>query len=161
LKEVIMAWRSTIAKSDYASERLEWAGGGDPDVYTKPGRSTRVTLAASNIRPAEDWRSVLVDVYYDVFEMRRNNTFLRWRGTAELPIPVDAIKGRMQLMDVTAFNKTWFVKGQVHDNLQVPDIAGTVIKTGSTYRIDGKGDDQTNAQIALHLEVPVMYDDAS
>lgn len=156
-----MAWKSTIAKTDYASGRLEWAGGGDPDVYTKPGRTTRVTLTAHNIRPAEDWKSVLVDVYYSVLEMAHNHTFLRWRGTAELPIPVDAIKGRMQLTDVRDFNKTWHVKGQVHDNLEIPDVVGTVIRAGSTYRIDGRGADQTNAQIDLHLEVPVLYDDAS
>ena len=44
---------------------------------------------------------------------------------------------------------------------ELPDIAGTVIDPGSTYRIDGKGDDQYNAQIDLHLKVPLMYDDAS
>jgi hypothetical protein len=155
----IMAWQQTVAQTDYASGRLEWAGGGDPDVYTKPGRTTQVTLVANNVRPAEDWKSVFVDVYYSVKEMASNNTFLRWRGTATLPIPIDA--RRMRLMDVRDVNRTWYVKGQVHDNLELSDIAGTVIGPGSTYRIDGKGDDQYNAQIDLHLKVPLMYDDAS
>ena len=157
----IMAWQKTVAQTDYASGRLEWAGGGDPDVYTKPGRTTQVTLVANNVRPAEDWKSVFVDVYYSVKEMANNNTFLRWRGTATLPIPIDARKGRMRLMDVRDVNRTWYVKGQVHDNLELSDIAGTVIDPGSTYRIDGKGDDQYNAQIDLHLKVPLMYDDVS
>lgn len=156
-----MTWRQTIAETDYASGRLEWAGGGDPDIYSKPGRTTEVTLTADNIRPAEDWKSVLVDVYYSVKEMAKNNTFLRWRGTAVLPIPIDAIKGRMQLMDVRAFNRSWFVRGEVHDSIDVPYTESTVISQGSRYRIDGKGDDQYNAQIDLHLKVPIAYDDAS
>ena len=156
-----MAWRQTVAETNYTSGRLDWAGGGDPDVYTKPGRTTKVELVVDNIRPAEDWRSVLVDVYYSVKEMARNDTFLRWRGTAELPIPIDAQKGRIQLMDVRDFNKSWYVRGQVHDRIDVPNATGTVIGSGSLYRIDGKGDDQTNAEIDLHLQVPLAYDDAA
>jgi hypothetical protein len=64
-------------------------------------------------------------------------------------------------MDVRDFDRTWYVKGQVHDSLELSDVAGTVLGPGSTYRIDGSGDDQYNAQIALHLNVPVAYDDAS
>ena len=156
-----MVWRQTVAESDYTSGRLTWAGGGDADVYTKPGRTTKVDLVVDNIRPAEDWKSILVDVFYSVKEMARNNTFLRWRGTAELPIPIDAQRGRIQLMDVRDFSRSWYVRGEVHDQLDVPSTTGTVIGNGSVYRIDGKGDDQSNAQIDLHLAVPLAYDDAA
>jgi hypothetical protein len=156
-----MAWVQTIAKTDYTSGPLNWIGGGDPDIYSQPGRTTRVTLVAENIRPSDGWRSILIDVRYEVLEMAKNNTLLSWRGTAELPIPIDAQKFRVQLLDIRGFNKSWYVKGKIHDNIAIPDPAGTIIAAGSTYRIDGAGNDQTNAQISLYLQVPLMYDDAS
>ena len=155
-----MAWVNTIAQTNYTSGRLAWIGGGDPDVYTKPGRSTRVSLRADNIRPADDWRAVLVDVQYTVTEMRSNDTMLQWRGTARLPIPADALPHRMQVMDVRGYDRSWIVRGQQHDYLEVPGAGSDVIR-GGTYRIDGKGDDQTNAQIDLQLQVPIRYDDAA
>ena len=157
-----MTWRQTTAETDYTSGRLEWAGGGDPDVYTKPGRLTQVTLRTDNLRPADDCKSVLVDVYYSVREMSRNNTFLQWRGTASLPIPVDAQKGvTLQIMDVRNFDKSWYVRGQVHDSIEVPNVTDSPIVPGSTYRIDGVGPDQSNAQINLHLRVPIAYEDVA
>jgi hypothetical protein len=156
-----MPWQQTTAATHYTSGRLEWAGGGDADVFTKGGRTTRVTLIADNIRPADDWRSVLVDIFYSVLEMRSNNTFLRWRGTAELPVPTNAQRRRMRLMNVRNYNMIWDVRGEVHDMDEVPQIAGTAIAPGSLYRIDGPGDDQTNAEIDLQLRVPVEFDDAT
>lgn len=155
-----MTWVNTIAETNYSSGRLAWIGGGDADVYTKPGRSTRVNLRADNIRPSDDWRAVLVDVEYTVTEMRQNNTMLQWRGTARLPIPADARSHRIQVMDVRGYDRSWIVRGQQHDYLEVPGIGTAVIRDG-TYRIDGAGDDQTNAQIDLQLEVPIRYDDAA
>ena len=64
-------------------------------------------------------------------------------------------------MDVREFSSSWYVRGEVHDQLDVPSTTGTVIGNGSVYRIDGKGDDQSNAQIDLHLAVPLAYDDAA
>jgi hypothetical protein len=119
-----MPWHETIASAQYSSGRLEHAGGGDADVYTQPGRTTLVTLETSNIRPAEDWRSVYVDVYYSVKEMRKNNTFLRWRGTAELPIPIDATRHRVLLRDVRNYQNSWYVQGKVHDALFCPRMIG-------------------------------------
>lgn len=153
-----MPWEKTIATKEVASNRLEWAGGGDPDVYTKPGRTTRVSLVADNIRFNEDGMSVLVDIYYSVKEMRKNHTFLRWRSTEALPIPRDARNHTMEIMDVRGFDRSWYVRGQIHDFLGLAGTDGTVIKEG-TYRIDGRGNDQYNAGINLVLEVPIRYYD--
>jgi hypothetical protein len=87
-----MPWVSAISKQDYASGRLRHAGGGDPDVFTRPDRQTRVELRTGNIRVDDAGAAILADVFYSVREMRTNDTFLTWSGTARLPIPADARK---------------------------------------------------------------------
>jgi hypothetical protein len=159
-----MAWRRTRAQARVASDRLNWEGGGDPDVTTKSGRTTRVSLEVGNIRPSDDWRSVLVDVDYSVREMASNFTFLRWQSTASLPIPEDARRENVHVVDVRAFTHSWHVRGKVHDWLSLDNVAtveGTPIERGGQYRIDGPGDDERNAGIRLELSVPVIYDDTS
>ncbi len=84
-----MPWQETPATSNYSPGRLKFAGGGDADVHAKPGRQTRVELNTSNVRPDDQFKNVLVDIYYSVREMRSNNTFLTWSGTASLPIPAN------------------------------------------------------------------------
>ena len=152
-----MTWVNTVAQTNYTSGRLSWIAGGDADVYTKPGRSTRVSLIADNVRPADDWQSLLVDVEYTVTEMRQNNTMLQWRGTARLPLPAEARNSRMQVLDVRGYDRSWIVRGQQHEQLEVPGAGTAVIRSG-LYRIDGPGNDQTNAQIDLSLEVPIRYE---
>lgn len=101
-----MAWKRTVAKGSVSSNRLEWVGGGDADIYSKPGRRTRVTLEVSNIRPAENDESVLVDVFYSVKEMRKNYTFLRWSTIAELPIPLDAVRHKTRVINVRGYDES-------------------------------------------------------
>lgn len=153
-----MMWQQTVASSQYSSGRLNHAGGGDADVFSKPGRTTLVELKTSNVRPSDDWQNILVDVFYSVKEMRTNNTFLTWNGTAALPVPVDARKHSVRIGDTRNYNGSWHVQGQVHDWIQLTDTANSVIQSGS-YRIDGKGDDQQNAGVQLSLAVPVLYAD--
>jgi hypothetical protein len=153
-----MPWQETLAKASYSSGRMKFSGGGDADIYSKPGRQTRVELRTSNIRADDQWKNVLIDVYYSVKEMRSNNTFLTWSGTAALPIPLDSTRYTVAIKDIRNYAGSWIVKGQVHDPLSLNDTANTVIMRGE-YRIDGKGDDQDNAGFDIELAVPVRYQD--
>lgn len=159
-----MALQRALAETTYTSGRLTLTAGGDADVNTQEGRTTRVTLIADHIDVSGDGRSILVHVRYEVVEQSRNNTALRWDGIAELPIPVDAQRhsSSIQSVDVRDYNETWDVGGQRHDAVEVPNTAGTVIfGPGSTYSIDAQGDDETNARVELRLRVPIQYDDAA
>lgn len=153
-----MPWQQTLATAPYSSGRLKHAGGGDADIYSQSGRQTRVELRTSNIRADDQWKNILVDVFYSVKEMRTNNTFLTWSGTAALPIPIDTRKYSAVIKDTRNFSGSWIVKGKVHDPLSLDRVENTVIANG-TYRIDGKGDDQYNAGFDIELAVPVMYND--
>ncbi len=153
-----MPWQNTVATASYSSGRLKHSGGGDADIYSQSGRQTRVELRTGNVRPDDQFKSVLVDVYYSVKEMRSNNTFLTWSGTAALPIPVDTSKYSVAIRDVRNFSGSWIVRGKVHDPLSLTNSENTVILRGE-YRIDGKGDDQNNAGFDIELAVPISYID--
>jgi hypothetical protein len=152
-----MPWINTTARQDYASGRLRLAGGGDADVFTKPGRQTRVELRTSNLRVDQAGRVILLDIFYSVREMRSNNTFLTWSGTAELPFPQAALANTIVIQD-TSYNHSWIVIGQHHEWLELANTGGTVIERGQ-YRIDGSGDDLDNAGIQLSLVVHLSYFD--
>ncbi len=153
-----MPWVNTIAKQSFASGRLRHAGGGDADIFTKPGRQTRVELKTSNVRVDDPGNNILLDVFYSVREMRTNNTLLTWSGTAQLPIPADARKHAIVIQDTRNFNQSWIVIGQHHDWMDLENADGTVIERGQ-YRIDGRGDDLTNAGVQLSLQVNLRYFD--
>lgn len=153
-----MPWINTTTQQSYASGPLRHAGGGDADVYTKPGRQTRIELRTDNMRVDDAGNNVLMDVYYAVREMRSNNTFLTWSGTARLPIPQDARKHAVVIQDSRNFNRSWIVLGQHHDWMELDGADGTVVERGQ-YRIDGKGDDLTNAGVQLALRVNLRYFD--
>jgi hypothetical protein len=97
-------------------------------------------------------------VFYYVKEMRKNNTFLAWSGTAAVPIPQDVREHTVIIQDTRNFNSSWIVRGQTHDWMNLDNVEGTVIERG-LYRIDGPGDDQNNAGIQLSLLVPLRYFD--
>jgi len=153
-----MPWVNTTAKQNYASGQLRLSGGGDADIFTKPGRQTRVELSTSNMRVDDTGSKVLMDVFYSVREMRTNNTFLTWNGTAQLPIPQDARKHTIVIQDSRNYNRSWIVLGQHHDWMDLDNVEGTVVDRGQ-YRIDGPGSDLTNAGIQLALSVSLRYFD--
>ena len=158
LKAVKGTWKGDTAPGEIASGRMTLIGG-DADVFTKQGRSTRVTLNANNIRLSSDGKAFLVDVYYDVYERHSNNTWLKWQGTCRCDIPLDSQKGSAYVANVREYERTWDVYGEEHDRLPVPLTEGTCITNGSWYRIDGKGEDWTNAAIDLVLGVGFYYFD--
>ena len=153
-----MPWQETLVKTSYSSGTLKHSGGGDNDIFSKSGRNTRVELSTSNIRPDDQWKNILVDVFYSVKEMHKNNTFLTWTGTASLPVTVDTTKHSIVIKDTRNYSGSWLVRGEVHDPLSLNDSGNTVIVRG-TYRIDAKGDDLNNAGFELDLAVLIMYND--
>lgn len=153
-----MPWVSTIAKQEYASGPLRHAGGGDADVTTKPGRQTRVELRTDNMRVDDTGTNILLDVFYSVREMASNYTLLTWSGTASLPVPADAREHTVVLDNTRNYSQSWIVLGRHHDWMDLGGVDGTAIERGQ-YRIDGPGDDQTNAGIQLLLRVRLRYFD--
>lgn len=153
-----MPWVDTIAKQDYASGHLRQAGGGDADIFSKPGRQTRVELRTGNMRVDDAGGNILVDVFYSVREMRTNNTFLTWSGTAQMPIPADARKHAVVIQDTRNYNQSWIVLGQHHDWMALDSVDGTIVERGQ-YRIDGPGADLDNAGVQLSLRVGLRYFD--
>ncbi|MDO9712010.1 hypothetical protein [Paracraurococcus lichenis] len=153
-----MPWVNTTTKQDYASGHLRLAGGGDADIFSKPGRQTRVELNTSNLRVDDAGGNILVDVFYSVREMRTNNTFLTWSGTAQLPIPADARKHAAVIQDTRNYTQSWIVLGEHHDWMPLDNVEGTIVERGQ-YRIDGPGDDLDNAGIQLTLRAGLRYFD--
>ena len=153
-----MPWVNTTAKQSFASGQLRHAGGGDADVFTKPGRQTRVELTTSNMRVDDPGNNILVDVFYSVREMRTNNTFLIWSGTAHLPIPADARKHTIVIQDTTNYNQSWIVLGQHHEWMELDNVGGTVVERGQ-YKIDGPGADLSNAGVQMSLRANLRYFD--
>ncbi|MCA9492495.1 MAG: hypothetical protein KC656_12405 [Myxococcales bacterium] len=99
-----------------------------------------------------------MDVLYEVYERHTDNTRLRWEGTAICGIPSDARTGSLYDSDVAIYSRSWDIVGKEHDSLPVPKTAGTCIDAG-VYRIDGNGDDWTNAAVELSLRIPFIYFD--
>ena len=151
-----MAWVETVVKQDYASGQLRQSGGGDADICTKPDRQTRVELAVNDIRMDDVGNTILMDVYYSVREMRTNNTFLTWNGTAHLPLPEDARRHTMVIQDARTYNHSWILVGKHHDWMELGNMDGTVVERG-WYKIDGPGDDLDNAGVRLSLRVKIKY----
>ena len=151
-----MPWVSTTAKQNYASGQLRLAGGGDADVFTKPDRQTRVELNTSNLRVDDAGDTILADVFYSVREMRTNNTFLTWSGTARLPIPPEARRHPIVIQDGRNYDQSWIVLGKHHEWLELDNADGTIVERGQ-YRIDGPGDDLNNAGVQLSLRVGLRY----
>ena len=151
-----MPWVNTTAKQSYASGHLRHAGGGDPDVFTQSGRQTRVELSTSNLRVDDSGDTVLADVFYSVREMRTNNTFLTWSGTARLPIPEEARRHPIVIGGARNYDQSWIVLGKHHDWMELDNADGTIVERGQ-YRIDGPGPDLTNAGVQLSLRVGLRY----
>ncbi|MBD2328210.1 hypothetical protein [Alkalinema sp. FACHB-956] len=140
---------------------VPWIGGGDPDIFSKSGRKTRMILEANDLRVREDGKALLVRLTYDVKEMRTNNTHLRYEGEVSIPVPLDWNAKVLQLADVTDFYlQTTFV-GENHQwneiNLNTPNSC----LQSARAKVDGPGnDDQGNAALQVTFRIPVLVDDA-
>lgn len=145
---------------DVRSGRMTLVGGGDADIYTKAGRKTRVYLAVKDIEWVE-WPQgrMTLSLYtkYSVTELVTNNTSLEWSDTFRAEVPRDIYLNRTSYHpDVRAYERTWEVSGNQHGEMTIPETAGTIIKSG-TYRIDGDGDDYTNAYVQMKLFARIIY----
>lgn len=140
---------------DITSGTLAWIGGGDADVCTKDGRKTRVYLAVKNIQVTPEGR-VKLFTEYKVTELVTNNTCLAWNAWHSAELPYHIVKMAVSLSPVVSpYERTWEVSGRQHGDMTIPETAGTVITRG-TYRIDGDGDDRTNARVQMQLAVPFL-----
>jgi hypothetical protein len=139
---------------------VPWIGGGDPDVFSKPGRRTRMILEANSLRVREDGKALLVHIAYDVMEMRSNNTHLRYEGDVSIPVPLDWNAKVLQFADVADFYlQTTFV-GQNHMWNEININQPNSCIQSARAKVDGPGDDnQGNAALQVTFRVPVLVDD--
>lgn len=85
-----------------------------------------------------------------------NNTCLAWNAWHSAELPYHIVKMAVSLSPVVSpYERTWEVSGRQHGDMTIPETAGTVITRG-TYRIDGDGDDRTNARVQMQLAVPFL-----
>jgi hypothetical protein len=154
-------WKDSFAETTVSTLGKMRHREGDQDVFTKSGRNTNVTLQVKDLRISDDGEAWIADVYYKVREARRDNTTFDFTTSARLPIPKDAVKGQSFITNVREYTREWQIRGQRHDVMDVPYTEGTVLAPGSTYRIDGKGDDQGTIFAELMLKLPFKYLDSA
>ena len=139
---------------------VPWIGGGDPDVYTKSGRQTRLMIQVNNLRVTEEGKALTAHLVYDVLEMHSNNTNLRYEGDVEIPVPYDWNAKVLQIADVTDVDVQTVIAGENH---QWNDITVNTVNScvqSLRARLDGEGrDDQGNAALQLTFRIPVLVED--
>jgi hypothetical protein len=139
---------------------VPWIGGGDPDVYAKPGRRTGLIIQVNNLRITEDGKGLTAHLVYDVREMRADYTNLRYEGDVNIPVPYDWNARVLQFADVTDFDVQTVIVGENH---QWNEIAFNTVNScvqSVRARFDGKGrDDQGNAALQLTFRIPVLVED--
>ena len=139
---------------------VPWIGGSDPDIFSKPGRRTRMVLEADNLRIREDGKALLVHLVYDVLEMRSNHSNLRYESDVSIPVPLDWDAKVLQFADVTDFYlQTTFV-GQNHQWNEITINQPNSCIQSARARLDGSGDDHHgNTALQVTFRVPVLVDD--
>jgi hypothetical protein len=144
----------------YSITQIPWVAGGDPDVYTKPGRKTHIHITVDQLRLSEDGRSILAHVLYEVREGRSDWTVLKFeQSDAQIaPVPYDYPKV-LEIVDTTDFDMQVTHTGQYHTPFNFSNEANSCVSSGS-YSIDGKGDDNLgNANVAFNIRIWVMVED--
>lgn len=143
---------ATIDQSFTASP-VPFVGGGDADVFTKKGRKTRVRIRVGNLRISGDGRTVFSTVFYEVKELRKDNTHLSYNQTAFLPVPGGKVARR--ILTGSTFDWTHTFEGQNHSWNDV-QISNQHCIDLARCRIDGGGrDDQGNAALEIHFSFDV------
>ena len=139
---------------------VPWVGGGDPDVFTQPGRRTQLTIQVNDLRITEDGRALTAHIVYNVLEMRPDNTNLRYEGDVPIPIPLDWNAKALQITDVTDFDLTTVFVGQNHQWNEIQFNLVNSCLQSVRARFDAKGrDDQGNAALELTFRIPVLVED--
>lgn len=150
-------WKESIATGSFSTLGKMRHIRGDHDVYTKSGRQTHVKLNVRRMRIADDGKSWVVDVFYQVAEARKDYTTFQFEGAVSVAIPQDAVPGSSFVTNARAYEHSWAVSGQCHDVMEVPYTENTILTEGSVYRIDGRGDDDGAVFAELHFAIPFRY----
>lgn len=140
--------------------RLQHVGGGDPDVFTKGGRWTGVSVVTLRPQVPATLDSVSIIIQYDVRERRRNYTHLS--GTTTVRFLADSGYRILQVgpggIDAHYYEEWPGENHQWNDISHAPGIAGSYFRT-LDIRFDGRGDDdQGNAGLRGLMEVPVTVE---
>lgn len=136
---------------------IPYFSGGDADIYSKSGRTTQVQLKVERLRISNDKRYVIARVDCMITETASNHTRLRYLDNIKIPVPRGWQSRRVRIgNDARELNVQFTVSGEQHDWVEVPiNDDGTIVED-AYVKIDGRGDDdEGNARLSLHLDVPI------
>lgn len=136
--------------------RLNWVGGGDADVFSKPGRRTQVDVVTRDIQLERTHLNITVQ--YDVREMRSNYTHLSKSETFTISAPAGfCITGLSPRRRHDSFRQVFV--GEDHSFHDVTHRVPDGYFSSLQIRFDGRGRDDTgNAQLIGELAVPVYLE---
>lgn len=143
---------------DFLIPRVRNISGGDPDVYSYPGRRTRVAVYTDNLQIAANGSSVSFSLFYEIQEMRANWTTLQYRGIVRLDAPANTriVQAGGNTVDVIYDNV--FV-GQNHQFNDVSNQVGGTYLNHLEVKFDGLGPDhEGNAQLKASIAIPVVLE---
>lgn len=130
-------------------------GGGDSDVFTKPGRSTQVLVRTSSLTSSGTY--LTIDVTYSVKEVAKNNTHLERTDKIRIDAPSGCriVDYGRDLRNAT-FSNTYVGEDHGwHDATEHVNLTGSYFSSLSV-KFDGKGNDDTgNVQMKGVLAIPV------
>jgi hypothetical protein len=135
-------------------DKIPWVSGGDADVYSRSGRSTKITINIDNLRVADDGSGVTIHVLYQITEPVSNYTCLRIDSDYFIP----CTRKIMAVLPVYDFIMNNYSYSGQNWNWNIMNGSGCIATTVS-FKFDGPGnDDNGNAQLKLFINIPVLVE---
>lgn len=155
-----MSTKTLTLESAVSVQEMRQIAGGDSDVNSQNGRTTRVSVVTLNPVVSPDGTGVFVTVVYEVQEGSSNNTHLRGEQTVAFQVQPGA---RLVQVGPGGMNANYnaVFRGKDHGSHDISSqsgIAGTYLQTCSV-KFDDKGDDDHgNANLNGHMQLPVTVE---
>ncbi|MBC6430247.1 hypothetical protein FM036_05110 [Nostoc sp. HG1] len=144
-----------IIRAEIVFNQVPILGGGDPDVNSKSGRQTFVSVTTSNL--INYGRHLTIDVTYDIKEARKDYTHLRKSEAFRIPAPFGYCISEYGFNKThTNYNGTFVGQNHNFNNISQEENVRDSFFESLNIRFDGKGDDhQGNAQLTGTISIPV------
>lgn len=135
-------------------DKVPWVGGGDADVYSRPGRFTRITINVDNLRVASDGSGVTIHILYSITESLSNYTHLQINTDYFIPCPKKIVAvlphNNFVMNNYDYYGKDW----SWHYMYGTGCLANPAV-----FKFDGaENDNNGNAQLKLYIQVPVLVE---
>lgn len=139
--------------------QFQVVGNGDADVFSKPGRTTTITIHAEAPTVTPNKKECTVTGEMEIHEDAPDNTTLRGYFSITYTAPEGrwiAACGRTATKSLEYSRR---IRGENHKWNTVTGLAGTVFKR-LAFRFDGNGDDDRgNAKLSGRIRVPILLTD--